>query len=147
MALYMAEGASDASLPVRPETFRPAGVLVNCPAYNYAEYGKMTFYTDKTLRWFLGPRYKDESWMASMSSRTYIGSYAGPLFASTCTHDFLREDVLLLKADCDSLGREIDFVDIASEDRKVGHVHNVTNLSLPESQTVNARMLEFLDRL
>lgn len=146
LALYMAEGAADATLPIRPEVFSPVGVLVNCPAYNFAEYGKLTSYTEGALEWFIGPRYKDEAWMESMSPRTYIGSYAGPLLVSTCTRDFLRGESLRLKADCDSLGRRIDFVDISSDDRKVAHVHNVTNPSLPESQAVNARMIEFMNR-
>lgn len=98
------------------------------------------------LEWFLGPRYQDKDWMMSMSPRTCIGSYAGPLFVSTCTNDFIRGQSLLIKADCDSLGRTLDFVDIASDDKKVGHVHNVTDQSLPQSQEVNARMTAFMDR-
>jgi len=84
--------------------------------------------------------------MASMSPRTYIGSYDGPLFVSTCTNDFIRQQSLLLKADCDSLSRPLEFVDISSDDKKVAHVHNVTNLSLPESIQVNAAMAAFMDR-
>ena len=53
---------------------------------------------------------------------------------------------LLVKSDCDSLGRKIDFTDIEAQDHRVGHVHNVTNQALPESREVNTRMLEFMDR-
>ena len=33
---------------------------------------------------------------------------------------------------------------IASDKRKVGHVHNVTDPTLPESQFVNGRMIQFM---
>ena len=49
-----------------------------------------------------------------------------------------------MKSDCDSLGRKIEFIDIDSKDRRVGHVHNVTSLDLPESREVNSRMLGFM---
>ena len=53
---------------------------------------------------------------------------------------------MLLKADCDSLSRPLDFVDIDSNDRRVRHVHNVSNPGLSESKEVNARMAAFLDK-
>lgn len=40
--------------------------------------------------------------------------------------------------------RQVEFVDIHTEDRKVGHVHNVTNPDLPESREVNGRMIDFM---
>lgn len=63
---------------------------------------------------------------------------------STCTHDFIRSQALLIKADCEAIGRPVDWIDIESSDRRVGHVHNVTRLDLPASREVNARMLEFM---
>ena len=53
---------------------------------------------------------------------------------------------MLIKSDCDSRGRSIEFVDIKSDDRRVGHVHNVTNQDLPESQEVNGMMVGFMNR-
>ena len=145
LALYMAEGAGNPSMPVRPEVFKPLGVLINCPAYDFGQYGEADGYTEDFKAWFVGPRYKDKEYLASLSPRTFVGSYAGPLFLSTCTNDFIRTESLKLKADCDALGREIVFVDIASEDKKVGHVHNVTDPNLPESREVNAAMIAFMD--
>lgn len=84
--------------------------------------------------------------MASMSPRTFIGSYTGPLFVSTCTRDFIRGQALLVKSDCDALGRPVEFMDMASDDRAVGHVHNVVNPDLSESQAVNAGMIRFMER-
>ena len=144
LALYMAEGAVDEAVPVRPVAFAPRGVLINCPAYDFATFGESNSFTSSALEWFIGPRYQDREWMTSMSPRTFIGSYQGPLFVSTCTNDFIRSQSLLIKADCDSLARPLEFVDIASDDRKVDHVHNVAKPDLPESQEVNARMVAFM---
>lgn len=74
-----------------------------------------------------------------------MSSYHGPLFVSTCTNDFIRSQSLLIKSDCDSLSRPLEFVDISSDDKKVGHVHNVTDVNLPASREVNARMIEFMN--
>ncbi len=159
LALYMAEGTRNRTLPVRPKEFKTAGVLLNCPAYDFATFGESKSFAKSALEWFIGPRYQDKEWMESMSPRTHIGSYFGPLLVSTCTNDFIRSQSLILKADCDSLGNwggalpedpssrkaPFEFVDIASEDKKVSHVHNVTNLGLPESREVNARMVAFMD--
>ena len=147
LALYMAEGTEDVTLPVRPKEFKTVGVLLNCPAYNFATFGESETFAKSALEWFIGPRYQDKEWMSSVSPRTYIGSYGGPLFVSTCTNDFIRGQSLLIKADCDSLGRTLDFVDIQSDDKKVSHVHNVTDQSLPASREVNGRMVAFMDSI
>ena len=147
LVLYMAEGSADKSLPVHPEEFVPAGVMLNCPAYNYGSYGKSEGFTKGALKYYIGPRYADDSWMQSMSPRTYFSSYTGPLLVSTCTRDFIRGESLLVKADADSLGRALTFVDIASDDRRVSHVHNVIAVNLPESREVNDAMLEFMEGL
>lgn len=147
LALYMAEGAEDPSVPFRPEMFKPRGVLLNCPSYDFASFSEGDGFTKEAKAWYLGPRYEDKDWMTSLSPRTFISSYTGPLFVSTCTHDFLRGQALLLKEDCDSLSRTVEFIDIASDDKKVGHVHNVINQTLPESREVNSRMIAFMNRL
>ena len=145
LALYMAEGCEDESMPVRPASIAASGVLVNCPAYDFATFGESDSFSKSALAWFIGPRYQDKEWMRSVSPRTYIGSYHGPLFVSTCTNDFIRGQSLLIKADCDSLTRPLEFVDIESDNKEVGHVHNVTNPALPESREVNARMVSFMN--
>lgn len=147
LALYMAEGSEDRTLPVHTEFFTAKGALLNCPAYNYAAYSHAETYSKSFLEWFLGPRYLDQEWMESMSPRTHLSSYSGPLFVSTCTNDFIRGESMTLKADCDAAGRELVFVDIESEDKKVAHVHNVTSIDLAESGTVNAAMIEFMNKL
>ena len=146
LALYMAEGAEDPALPVHPTVFKPQGVLLNCPAYNFASYASLNGgFTDDALAWFIGPKYKDTDWMTAVSPRSHLTSYTGPLFVSTCTYDFIRAESLTLQADCKAAGRALTFVDIASPSRQVGHVHNVIDTSLPESRDVNARMVQFME--
>lgn len=145
LVLYMAEGASEASLPIRPQHFKPRGVLLNCPAYDFASFADGKGFTPAALAWFMGPKYEDRAYLESRSPRTYLSSYPGPLFVSTCSRDFIRGESLKLKADCDSLGRNIRFLDIASGDKKVGHVHNVVKPHLPQSKTVNDAMISFMD--
>ena len=145
LALYMAEGADDPAVPIRPKVFQPCGVMLNCPAYDFASFAKSDSFAKSALAWFLGPRYEDEQWMKSLSPRTFIASYQGPLLVSTCLRDFIRSQSLLLKADCDALGRPLVFVDIQATDKKIGHVHNVTDPDLPDSRGVNARMARFMD--
>lgn len=144
LALYLAEGSEDRTLPVHTERFVTKGVLLNCPAYDYPSFADPKGFSDDALAWFIGPRYKDKQWMESMSPRTYLDSYDGPLFVSTCTKDFLRSQSLMIKSESERKGRAVVFVDIQS--KKVGHVHNVTDPDLPESQTVNARMMAFMDQ-
>ena len=145
LALYLAEGSEDSAVPIRPIVFKPKGVLLNCPAYDFASFADGDGFTKEALAWFIGPRYEDKAYLESLSPRTFVGSYAGVLFVSTCKNDFIRGQALLLKQDCDSIGRKIEFLDIPADDKKVGHVHNVINQELPESKTVNKRMLEFVN--
>ena len=145
LALYMAEGAEDSAVPIRPKEFKPKGVLLNCPAYDFASFADGDGFTKEAMAWFIGPRYEDKAYLESLSPRTFVGSYAGPLFVSTSKNDFIRGQALMLKQDCDSIGRKIEFLDIPADDKKVGHVHNVISQELPESKTVNSRMLEFMN--
>lgn len=144
LALYMAEGAADKYVPIHPKEFSAAGVLVNCPAFDFGTFGDADAYSDGFKKWFIGPRFKDKAYLETLSPRTYIASLDVPLFLSTCTKDFIRSQSLTLKEDCDSLRKAITFVDIASDDKKVGHIHNVTDIDLPESREVNEAMVAFL---
>lgn len=145
LALYMGEGAMDDSVPVRPSVFKPRGILLNCPAYDFASFARGKGFTEGALEWFLGPRYRDGEWMARMSPRTFIRSYTGPLFVSTSTRDFIREQSLILREDRLEAGLPVEFLDIESEDRKAGHVHNVVDVDLPQSRRVNDAMVAFMD--
>ncbi len=146
LALYMAEGIENKSMPIRPKQFVSRGVLINCPAYDFAAFPEVESLSESAIAWFVGPRYKDKELMKTLSPRTYISTYSGPLFLSTCKRDFIRSESMLLKADCDSLSRPLDFVDIDSDDIRVRHVHNVSNPGLPESKEVNSRMADFMNK-
>ncbi len=146
LALYMGEGTCDTSVPIRPTKFKTQGVLLSCPAYDFASFAQAKGLTKSAIKWFVGPRYEDKQWLLDVSPKTYIASYTGPLFVSTCTNDFIRSQSLLIKADRDAKGLNLEFVDIESDDKKVAHVHNVINQTLPESMRVNAKMVEFMDK-
>lgn len=135
LALYLAE-----------RHFTPRAVLLNCPAYDFASFVNTDVFTASALTWFMGPNYKDTEYLSTLSPRTFIKDYSGPMFLSTCTNDFIRGESLKLLEDRKALGLETKFVDIESADRKVGHVHNVTDPSLPESRKVNAAMIEFMSK-
>lgn len=147
LALYVAEGAADESLPVRPMYFKPRGVLLNCPAYDFASYNATGLFYPKAMEWFLGPRYMDEEWMKAMSPRTRLSSYQGPLFVSSSREDFLRSQALLIAEDCGMRARPFYLVFIDSKRKEAGHVHNVSKPDLKESKEVNRKMIAFLDSL
>ena len=146
LALYVAEGSANESLAIRPKYFKPRGVILNCPSYDFASYNSTGIFYPKAMEWFLGPRYMDGEWMAEMSPRTSFGAYQGPLFVNSSREDFLRSQALLIVDDCGTSARPVEFVFIDSKRKKAGHVHNVSKPQLKESIEVNRRMIKFLTR-
>ena len=146
LALYVAEGSANESLSIRPKYFKPRGVILNCPSYDFASYNSTGIFYPKAMEWFLGPRYMDGEWMAEMSPRTSFGTYQGPLFVNSSREDFLRSQALLIVDDCGTSSRPVEFVFIDSKRKKAGHVHNVSKPQLKESIEVNRRMINFLTR-
>ena len=144
LALYMAEGASDTAVPIRPSVFSPRGVMLNCPAYDFASFADKEAFTEEALSWFIGPRWEDNAWLESVSPRTFISSYRGPLFVSTCRNDFIRGQALLIMTDCVAMDYDIEFIDLDTANAKVGHVHNVISPALADSRTVNGKMIDFM---
>lgn len=147
LALYVAEGAANDTLPIRPRYFKPRGVVLNCPSYDFASYNATGLFWPKAMEWFLGPRYIDEEWMSSMSPRTHLSAYQGPLFVNSSRQDFLRSQALLIVDDCGRQTRPFYFVFIDSKRREAGHVHNVSKPDLKESKEVNSKMIGFLNSL
>ena len=146
LALYVAEGSANEAMPIRPHYFKPRGVILNCPSYDFASYNSTGIFYPKAMEWFLGPRYMDDQWMTAMSPRTRLNAYQGPLFVSSSRQDFLRSQALLIVEDCGMQQRPVCFVFIDSNHKKAGHVHNVSKPGLKESQEVNSKMIEFLLR-
>ena len=146
LAMYVAEGSANEAMPIRPHHFKPRGVILNCPSYDYASYNSTGIFYPKAMAYFLGPRYMDGEWMTAMSPRTCFSAYQGPLFVSSSREDFLRSQALLIMDDCGTSARPLEFVFIDSKRKKAGHVHNVSKPHLKESIEVNRRIIAFLAR-
>lgn len=143
-ALFIAETYGGAETGLDLGAARLDGVLLNCPSYDYAAYRTVGNMSRAMRRWFLGDRYGEEGYLERVSPRTYISSLTVPAFVSTCRNDFLREGVLYLRDDLEKFGKKHVFVDIGEDDRKVTHVHNVTDPGLPASVRVNRAMIDFM---
>lgn len=120
------------------------GTLLNCPVYDFENCG-IGAMTNLAMKRMFGPRYKDREWFKILSPKEYIKDYTKPIFVSTCTNDFLRNESLSLKEDCKERNN-FTFIDIESKDKKVGHVHNVNVINLKESVIVNTKMNEFINK-
>ena len=92
-----------------------------------------------------GLGYEDEEWTKSLDPREHIKSLSVPVFVSSCFNDFLKEHSIKLDKELNELGAEHSFVWIATKNKKVGHVHNVIAMNLPESKKVNEAIVEFLE--
>lgn len=120
--------------------------LANCPVYNFVDIGPGGMTRSGQKRMF-GPHYNDKNALALLSPKVHIKSLTCPLFISTCKNDFLRLQTLELDADLKRLGGyTYELMDIDSDDPKVGHVHNIIDLELPESQKVNEAMVKFVEK-
>ena len=86
----------------------------------------------------------DKEHLKKLSPKTYISSINIPLFLSTCKHDFIRNESMLLNEDMKDKKNYV-FLDIDSDDKNVDHVHNITKPQLEESKKVNNAMARFLD--
>ncbi|MBE6127631.1 MAG: alpha/beta hydrolase [Erysipelotrichaceae bacterium] len=150
-ALLMAELSLDpelrerAGLDLGGASFH--GVAVHCPVYNLIRATHSPLMSKRGSKVMFGPRFADDEYHATLCPKTNFGSLNMPLFVSSCAKDFLKQESLDLKADCEQAGKDIGFVFISSEKRGVGHVHNVVAPSLSESVEVNEKLIAFADRL
>lgn len=119
--------------------------LVNCPVYDFVNIGR-NLLNKRGLKRLFGPNYHLVENLKIISPRTYIKNFNMPLFVSTCTKDFLRNESLLLNEDAKKYSLNIEFVDYQSNKRGVEHVHNVVRPSLPESKDVNELMFKFIEK-
>lgn len=123
---------------------KPACILINCPAYDFEKMTKGRF-TRGGLRRMFGEIVFDKEFFPNLDPRANLPSLACPLFFSSCRNDSLKENYFSLEADCQKLGLEHEKLFLESEDKKVGHVHNIIAVELPESKQVNQAMIDFLD--
>ena len=120
------------------------GVLLNCPVYNFEAMENSTLKKSGLKRMF-GKKGLDRSWMRHLSPRTYISSFSLPIFVSTCKHDFLRNESLLLQKEYDP--KLLTFIDLDTDDKGVDHVHNVLRTTNKHSIYINNKMIEFMDNI
>lgn len=123
------------------------GLAVCSPVYDLVQTAAKASLTHAAKRWLFGPSWGDEIYLADISPRTYYRELNTPLFLSTCTRDFIREQSMLLKEDADANKKEITFFDETSPNKDVVHVYNVIDVTLPESKKVNAKIIEFFDSI
>ena len=85
--------------------------------------------------------------MRLLSPREYIKDFKLPIFLSTCKRDFFRKESMKLNEDMALKDNKYVFVDIDSDNKEVGHVHNVIAPYLEESKRVNQKMFEFIETI
>ena len=117
--------------------------LLNCPVYNFAHVGD-GFLTRSGMKRMFGPHYNDIEAVELICPKVNIDSLTCPLFVSTCSQDFLRQHSLLLKEDMEKRNHNYELLDIQSDDKNIGHVHNVLIPDHPLSQKVNNAMMDFI---
>lgn len=119
------------------------GTLVNCPVYDFLHLGDGVL-KKGALKRMLGPKYKDIEQRTLLDPKSHKDYLTTPIFVSTCTHDFIRNESLMLIKDLKDR-KDCMVVDIECDDKNVDHVHNVSKPNLEESKKVNNEMLKFLE--
>ena len=146
MALLLAEILSDPALRkewgVSDEIPQPKSVLINCPVYDLK--ASRDAMKKSGSRYMFGPSIFDEDVRKKLDPREHISSLKAPLFVSSNKNDFLKWNSLTCDEDCKALGLKEELLFIESDDKVVGHSHNVIVLDHPESIKVNDRMAEFI---
>ena len=122
-------------------------VLLNCPVFNYEEVGFNSM-TKRANKRMFGPKAFDMEERRKICPKTHLDSLKVPLYASTCKHDFLRNDEsLCLKKYLENSDKKYRFVDLDTDEKGVGHVHNILDINLEGSKEVNNGMIKFIDEL
>lgn len=119
--------------------------LINCPVFDYVNIGKEQM-TNSGRKRLIGTDNKNEDVRRLICPKANIDSLKVPLFTSTCTNDFIRSESLDLKKTVEEKPIEFEFVDVESDKKEIGHVHNVIHPSYEESVYVNNKMLEFINK-
>ncbi len=123
------------------------GVMVNCPVFNYLPLAFDSLNKKGMIRMF-GPKALDKEERKKYCPNVHIASLSVPLFASTCKNDFLRKsESLTLKEVMNKRPNKFIFIDLDTDDKAIGHVHNILDITTKEAQEVNNGMIHFLDEL
>ena len=118
--------------------------LLNCPVYDFVNISKGTLTKSGQKRMF-GPNYEDEGMFKLLSPRTYIKDFKLPLFVSTCKQDFIGYHSKLLNEDMQKKDNLYHYEYIDSDEKHVGHVHNLLNTKHPLGKQVNDAMMDFIE--
>lgn len=146
LALIISEMLNDnsiaESLGYDVPKIKPICTLLSCPVYDYEKLG-LEQMSDGARKVMFGNNIDNDN-MKKISPKTYIDTFNLPLFVSTCKNDFLRREAYILNDDMKDKDVKFMLYDLDSNNRRVGHVHNVIYPNLKESIDVNNKMLEFL---
>lgn len=119
-------------------------VLTNCTVYDFTNI-KDNGLSNSGMKRMFGESYIEVDF-TKLCPKTHINSLKAPVFASTCKKDFLRKQSLMLMKDLEDRNHDFEFLDINSDNKHVGHVHNVLNLDIKESKEVNQKMIDFINK-
>lgn len=119
--------------------------LLNCPVYDFENISKGTLNSAGQKRMF-GRDYKDLSTFKLISPKEYLNSFDGPLFVSSCKHDFIGIHSQLLNKDMQGRNNLYHFEYLDTDVKHVGHVHNILYLKQPEAIQVNNAMMDFIEK-
>ena len=128
-----------------PENIKAKACLANCPVYDFVNLPRKHLLKSGMKRMF-GPTYKDVDSFKLLDPKTHLNSLKSPIFLSTCKKDFLRAHPLEMVNDLKDKKVIYELVDINSDEKGVGHVHNVLHPFRKESAEVNDAMLKFIER-
>ena len=117
--------------------------LVNSPVYDYLHIADDNLSRSGAKRMF-GPNYFNKEATALICPRVHLSSLKCPLFVSTSKLDFIRGESLLLKQDAEERNLNYEFIDLDSDNKKAGHVHNVIHPENPEGIQINNAMMQFI---
>lgn len=119
-------------------------LLINCPVFDFIHLGD-DYLTNSGKKRLFGPTYADMDKRALIDPIVHIDSLKVPFFVSSTKTDFIRTigAETAVKA---MEGRKNAFEYLYIDDDFTGHVHNILDITTPESKKVNQAMIDFIDR-
>lgn len=145
LSILMQEKKLQEGVDLNISDFAPIANVLCCPVYDFAHLGD-TSMSKAATKFMLGPKYLDIDYLSKYSPKDIIQYNKIPVFVSTCTRDFIRNESLTLNKEMENKPN-YKFVDIKSDDKNVDHVHNIVKIHLKESIEVNKEIIKFVDNL
>ena len=120
-------------------------VLINCPVFDF-EHISSSLSENSKIKMF-GPNHSNVEMNKLISPKEHLHQLNMPLFVSTCNHDFLRKESLMIKNMIDENKIYFRFIDIHTYKSYVSHVHNIVFPHYDESIIVNDAMIDFINEV